>query len=88
MLKIQTKRVCIEMQLGTRSVSVANRPKFLPQNTKVAGKKYERQKKTAADSAPKFGQKGQKSGRKYCWRPMLVCELDKNCERRCHLSLP
>jgi hypothetical protein len=30
----------------------------------VAGKKYERQKKTAADSAPKLGQKGQKSGRK------------------------
>jgi hypothetical protein len=51
--------------------SVANRPKFLPQNTKVAGKKYVRQKKTAADSAPKFGQKGQKSGRKKCWSPML-----------------
>jgi hypothetical protein len=50
--------------------SVANRPKFLPQNTKVAGKKYKRQKKTAADSAPKFGQKGQKSGRKKCWRPL------------------
>jgi hypothetical protein len=30
----------------------------------VAGKKYQRQKKTAADSAPKLGQKGQKSGRK------------------------
>jgi hypothetical protein len=44
--------------------SVANRQKFLPQNTKVAGKKYKRQKKTAADSAPKLGQKGQKSGRK------------------------
>jgi hypothetical protein len=52
--------------------SVANRPKFLPQNTKVAGKKYERQKKTAADSAPKLGQKGQKSGRKKSWRPMPV----------------
>jgi hypothetical protein len=47
-----------------QSISVANRPKFLPQNTKVAGKKYERQKKTTADSAPKLGQKGQKSGRK------------------------
>jgi hypothetical protein len=30
----------------------------------VAGKKYQRQKKTAADSAPKLRQKGQKSGRK------------------------
>jgi hypothetical protein len=30
----------------------------------VASKKYKRQKKTAADSAPKLGQKGQKSGRK------------------------
>jgi hypothetical protein len=45
-------------------ISVAKRPKFLPQNTKVAGKKYKRQKKTPADSAPKLGQKGQKSGRK------------------------
>jgi hypothetical protein len=42
---------------------VANRSKFLPQNTKVAGKKYERQKKTPADSEPKLWQKGQKSGR-------------------------
>jgi hypothetical protein len=44
--------------------SVANLPKFLPQNTKVAGKKFKRQKKIAAESAPKLGQKGQKSGRK------------------------
>jgi hypothetical protein len=30
----------------------------------VAGKKFQRQKKAAADSAPNLGQKGQKSGRK------------------------
>jgi hypothetical protein len=47
--------------------SVANRSKFLLQNTKVAGKKYQRQKTTAAYSAPKLGQKGLKWPEKNVW---------------------
>jgi hypothetical protein len=54
----------ISAQEGQLIISVANWPKFLPQNAKVAGKNYKRQKKTGADSAPKLGQKGQKSGQK------------------------
>jgi hypothetical protein len=48
----------------SRDTSAANRPIFLPQNTKVARQKYQGQQNTAADSALKIGQKGRKSGRK------------------------
>jgi hypothetical protein len=37
---------------------------FCRRHTKVAGKKYKRQKKTAANSAAKIREKGQKSRRK------------------------
>jgi hypothetical protein len=43
--------------------SVANWPKFRPQNTKQAGKKYPRPGKSAADSAPKIEENWKKSGR-------------------------
>jgi hypothetical protein len=52
----------------------------------VAGKKYERQKKTAADSASKFGQKGQKSGRKKILETNGSFVREKDV-RRCQLLL-
>jgi hypothetical protein len=70
----------------SRVTSVPNRPKFLPQNTKVAGKKYGRQKKTAADSAPKLGQKGQKSGRKKMLETN-ACLFDKKAKEDANFSL-
>jgi hypothetical protein len=52
----------------------------------VAGIKYERQKKTAADSAPKLEQKGQKSGRKKMLETN-ACLFDKKAKEDANFSL-